>query len=368
MLTLIDRQMLWGFIKSYLVVLTSLLTLYIIVDLFTNLDDFAGKNKPLSEVATDIGTFYGYQLTQIFDRLCEAIALLASMFAIAMMQRSNEQVPLLSAGISTWRIVTPVLLGAFVTLTLTVLNTELIIPNIADKLMSNKEDPHAKKEVPIRGSYEPNGIHIEGDKADRLTGLVYNLRVTIPESVAGNLVHLTAKHAIFHPDPSIGRGGRWELMQTNPPEIEGWDRKNPILEPLDTGRFLLHVREVSFAAITRNPNWFSFASTWRLYQEMQRADVARIPSLAVLFHVRLVRPVLGMVLVLLGVSVILRDQNRNIFISAGICLILCGLFFGLVYTCKIMGESDFLSPALAAWLPVIIFGPFSLVLFDAVHT
>ena len=75
-----------------------------------------------------------------------------------------------------------------------------------------------------------------------------------------------------------------------------------------------------------------------------------------------------MVLVLLGVSVILRDQNRNIFISAGICLILCGLFFGLVYTCKIMGESDFLSPALAAWLPVIIFGPFSLVLFDAVHT
>ena len=83
---------------------------------------------------------------------------------------------------------------------------------------------------------------------------------------------------------------------------------------------------------------------------------------------RLVRPVLGMVLVLLGVSVILRDQNRNVFISAGMCLILCGLFFGLVYGCKMMGESDLVSPALAAWLPVIVFGPFSLVLFDAVQT
>ena len=97
MFTLIDRQMFWSFVKSYLVVLTSLLTLYIIVDLFTNLDDFAGKNKPAKEVVIDIFTFYGYQLTQIFDRLCEAIALLASMFAIAMMQRSNEQVPMLAA-------------------------------------------------------------------------------------------------------------------------------------------------------------------------------------------------------------------------------------------------------------------------------
>ncbi len=368
MFTLIDRQMFWSFVKSYLVVLTSLLTLYIIVDLFTNLDDFAGKNKPAKDVVIDIFTFYGYQLTQIFDRLCEAIALLASMFAIAMMQRSNEQVPMLAAGISTWRIVTPILAGAFLTLSLTVVNSEMIIPQIADKLMSTKEDPHAVKEVPVRGAYEPNGIHIEGEKADRLTRVVHNLRVTIPESVAGNLVHLTAKQALFHPDEKSERGGRWELMQTNPPEIDGWDRKNPILEPLDTGRFLLHVREVDFSSITRNPNWFSFASTTRLYQEMQRADVARIPSLAVLFHVRLVRPVLGMVLVLLGVSVILRDQNRNVFISAGMCLILCGLFFGLVYGCKMMGESDLVSPALAAWLPVIVFGPFSLVLFDAVQT
>ena len=90
--------------------------------------------------------------------------------------------------------------------------------------------------------------------------------------------------------------------------------------------------------------------------------------MAVLFHMRLTRPILGMVLVFLGLSVILRDQNRNVIISSGMCLVLCGVFFGINYTCKMLGDNDYLSPALAAWMPVLISGPFCLVMFDAVHT
>jgi lipopolysaccharide export system permease protein len=33
-----------------------------------------------------------------------------------------------------------------------------------------------------------------------------------------------------------------------------------------------------------------------------------------------------------------------------------------------LGDNDLVSPVLAAWLPVIAFGPFAVVLFDAVHT
>jgi lipopolysaccharide export system permease protein len=73
-------------------------------------------------------------------------------------------------------------------------------------------------------------------------------------------------------------------------------------------------------------------------------------------------------LVLLGLSVILQDQNRNIFISAGLCLVLCAMFFGAAYAAKMLGENDMVPPALAAWLPLVIFGPYALVLFDAAHT
>src|SRR5437762_807451 len=131
MIKLIDRQMIRGYFKAYFVCLTSLLSLYVVVDLFTNLDDFTHRHKGLLAIFQHITTYYGYKVTQIFDRLCEAIVLLAAMFTVALMQRNNEQVPLLSAGVSTRRIVMPVLFCACLMLTLTVLNQELVIPRIA---------------------------------------------------------------------------------------------------------------------------------------------------------------------------------------------------------------------------------------------
>ena len=91
-------------------------------------------------------------------------------------------------------------------------------------------------------------------------------------------------------------------------------------------------------------------------------------ALAVTFHMRLTRPLVGMLLVIMGLSIILRDQTRHVFISAGLCLIMCALFFAAVFGGKFLGTADYISPALAAWLPILVFGPFSIAFYDAIHT
>jgi lipopolysaccharide export system permease protein len=361
---LIDRQMIRGYFKSYFVCLASLLSLYVVVDLFTNLDDFTHQNKNLWDALLRIFTYYAYKVAQIFDRLCEAIVLLAAMFTVAWMQRNNEQVPLLSAGISTRRIVMPVLLCAFFMLGMTVINQELIIPRIADKLALDRDDPGGQKSIPVRAAYESNGIHIAGDRANRDTHTVVPFYCTIPETLGGTLIHLTALQATYVAGPGPRQGG-WELVCTKPMEVEPIAG---ILDQRDSGRYFLHTREVDFKSVTRNPNWFQMASTSQLYGELQRPESTRLASMAVLFHTRLTRPILGMVLVLLGLSVILRDQNRNVIISSGMCLVLCGVFFAACYACKMLGDNEYINPALAAWMPVLVFGPHALVLFDAVHT
>src|ERR1700730_15648824 len=110
MTRLIDRLMVRGYIKSYLICLTSLLTLYIVVDMFTNLDDFTEHHRGngLHPVLKHIGVYYGFKIFQIFDRLSEAIVLLAATFTVAWVQRSNELLPLLSAGVPTRRVVRPI--------------------------------------------------------------------------------------------------------------------------------------------------------------------------------------------------------------------------------------------------------------------
>ena len=106
---LIDRSLFAAFLKAYLLCLVSLLSLYVVIDLFTKLDDFAEAEqvKGLLPLVRHIATYYGYQVIHIFDQLCEPIVLLAAMFTVTMMQRSNELIPLLSAGVSTRRVGTP---------------------------------------------------------------------------------------------------------------------------------------------------------------------------------------------------------------------------------------------------------------------
>jgi lipopolysaccharide export system permease protein len=373
MIKLIDRQMIRGFFKSYLVCLASLLSLYIVVDLFTNLDDFThGKDQPkgLAGVVAHIISYYGYKSAQIFDRLCEAIVLLAAMFTVAWMQRNNEQVPLLSAGISTRRIVAPVLLCAFAMLGLAGLNQELLMPRIADRLVLDRDDPQGEKNLTVHGAYEPSGIHVTGERAMRRGMVVYKLACTVPESLTRNQMHLQAEEARYVPPGSGPRRGGWEMTGTHVTGGQSGEVEKiaGVLEVIDEGHFFLYTREVDFEALTRNASWYQLAATWTLFGDLMRPGAVRSPSMAVLFQMRLTRPLVGMVLVLLGLSVILRDQNRNVFISSGQCLVLCAVFFAFSYACKEMGDYEFVSPALAAWLPVLSFGPFAIVLFDAVHT
>jgi lipopolysaccharide export system permease protein len=367
MIKLLDRQMIRGFFKAYVVCVVSLLSLYVVVDLFTNLDDFTNRGRPLPEVLRHIAGYYGIKVFQIFDRLCEAIVLLSAMFTVTWMQRNNEQMPYLSAGVSTHRIIAPVLACACVMLSLAVLNQELVLPRFADRLMFEKDDPGGEKEMMVKGAYEPNNIVVLGEKATRKNLLVRKFECIIPDSVAGNMIHIQAREAYYTPHGP--RQGTWELLGTQPAELEPIA---DILEVIDSGRCLLHTRDVDFETLTRNANWYQLASTLRLYEELQKQDSARQPmvltQMAVLFHVRTTRPLLGLLLVFLGLSNVLRDQNRNVILSVGSCLLLCGVFFIVCYLCKMLGESAILGPGLAAWAPILGFGPFALVLFDAIHT
>jgi lipopolysaccharide export system permease protein len=364
MTKIIDRLLTRGYFKSYFGCLTALLSLYVVVDLFTNLEAFTRK-PGLRSALEHIGNYYSAHIPVIFDRLSEAIVLLAAMFTIALMQRNNEQVPLLSAGVSTRRIVLPILMSAFVMLTVAILNQEMLIPRIAGQLAKDRDDPEGDKFLPVKGGYEANKIHITGERAVRKDMIVYKFVCVLPEGL-GDHLHLQAEEARYIPPGRGQRCGGWELLKALPA-----DKVEPIpniLDVLDTGHYFLHTREVDFDTVTRNPNWFNTVSTWNLFSELNKSDARGSAAVAVLFHTRLTRPLLGMVLVLMGLSVILRDQNRNVFISSGMCLVLCAVFFAACYMSKTAGDYEYVSPATAAWAPVVVFGPFAIVLFDAVHT
>jgi lipopolysaccharide export system permease protein len=261
----------------------------------------------------------------------------------------------------------PVLLGAAMILGLGVANQELVIPRIAPKLMRSRDDLSGSKELPVQPCYDSTGVHIEAAKARRSGFTVYELNCTIPDRQGNGLMHLSAKEAHYiPPGPGPDTGG-WLLTDTTPAEVPEWG--NPKLaRMIDHGKWFLYTRNLDFDAITRNSTWYMLFSTARLNEILHGTDSRRMEAVAVLFHMRLTRPLVGFLLVCMGLAVILRDPNRHVFISAGMCLVLSTVFFGAIFGCKFLGDHDLIAPALAAWLPVLTFGPIAFVMFDSIHT
>jgi lipopolysaccharide export system permease protein len=369
-MTILDRMLLRNFLKAWAVCFCSLVGLYIVIDLFNKVDEFveASDGTSLGLVRT-MGIYYGYQLVLIFDRLCGVIVLQAGMFTIAWMQRNNELVPLLSAGIPMRRVLRPVFLGTALMLGLSLVNREAVMPRVAEQLQNPANDPHGEKLRAVSGAYEPNGILIAGQTALRKGRVVNNFTCTVPDKIAADgLCNITAKEARYIPKGPQEPSGGWLLTDTTPRELDLARWKEPVLEVLDPGKFFLRTERVDFDVVTRSRTWFQFASTWSIVRELQKTESTHLAAMAVQMHLRLTLPLLTFLMVVMGVALILRDQCRNVFINAGFCLILSAVFYVTLYLSKQLGDAEYLSPPLAAWLPVMIFGPLALALVDAMHT
>jgi lipopolysaccharide export system permease protein len=362
----LDRMFLLSFARSYLIVWTSLVSLYVVIDLFTNIDDFGQKGGGLQSVVNHITEYYSYRVIQIFDLMAEAITLMAAMFSVAWLQRNNELLPQLSAGIPTRRVIRPILLGAAITLALGPLNQELVIPRVADELMKPRDDPDGTKAQAMMGAFDANAVHLEGTVGTRKDQSVMWMYVTIPENAPCGLVHLVAREAKYIPPGSEPQSGGWLLTYTVPETIDPALLPPYLVQVHPTVYFLK--TEADFEGVSRGATWFLFASTPRLRELLERPEPRRQAKIAVEFHRRITRPLVGAIIVLLGLSVILRNPNRHVFISVGLCLSICALFYACVLGCKFLGTNDYVSPPLSAWLPVLVFGPLTLVSFDAMHT
>ncbi len=368
-MTILDRMLFAAFLRSYFICLVSMTSLYIVVDLFTNIDDFFQPGRRILAVLEHIGTYYGYRAIQFYDRLCEAVSLLAAMFTIALVQRSNELIPVLSAGVSTQRVLRPIFTGAIVMLGFGLVNQELVIPRISSALIADRDDADGARELTVQAVYDPNRVHVEGMKATRKDLRVERFYVTLPESGSSRMTHVSAKTAQYVP-PAEGEAmsGGWMMTDATPEVLPEGSYDPAIIKMIDPGKYFLWVREATFTGVTRGKQTVGFASTDEMFRLMQRTDVGRMNQLAVSFHMRMTRPVVGMLLVVMGLSIILRDQTRHVLISSGLCLAVCALFFFAIFVSKFLGNGDYVSPALAAWLPVIVFGPFAFVMYDSIHT
>ena len=76
-------------------------------------------------------------------------------------------------------------------------------------------------------------------------------------------------------------------------------------------------------------------------------------------HARFVQPVLDITLFFLGIPVVLARESRNVFVAAGSAVFIVTAFFLIILTSHSLGMHFLLTPAQAAWAPLMILVPWA---------
>ena len=118
---LLDRYVLRHFLLAYFYCIASFISIWFIFDVSDNISTFLDERVSRSLIAR----YYLTQVPQILVILLPVALLLALLFALGRMSRSNEIVSMLTAGVSLPRLVAPLLLVGLVT---TAVSTALIRP------------------------------------------------------------------------------------------------------------------------------------------------------------------------------------------------------------------------------------------------
>src|SRR5204862_2903499 len=136
-MTTFDRYLLRRYWHVFGVGFLALFGLYFVIDVFTNVTDFFDQQKSSAALVTYIVQYYSYRACYFFGLIGGTLEVISAMVALALVQKYGELNPSLSAGISTFRLMRPLLIGAALVNGLIFLNQELIIPRIAIELQMN---------------------------------------------------------------------------------------------------------------------------------------------------------------------------------------------------------------------------------------
>ncbi|MDR0870029.1 MAG: LptF/LptG family permease [Planctomycetaceae bacterium] len=366
-MTLLDRYLLKNYFINLLFWCLCIIGIFVVFDLFTNLDALVAAGKKAGNVPKIIAAYYFFKSVPLAMMLCSVLGLISAMITVAMMMRNNELVPVQAAGISTLRIIRPLILATlFVAGAATVLR-EIVLPNYLPQLVMEAGNMSEDSGSVLNAAIDnETGIGIHGEKMFQGEKRISKPNFTLPKPLVKQLVRLDAENAYYQPASAEHPAG---FLLVNIEEIPGvlngevlkFKDKQIVFTHKDSPAWVkpdecFIATNVPLGFLASNDAWRTYASTFDLIQAARNKSLDVGNSIHTLIHARLLEPFLDIALLFLGLPTILTYGGRNVFKPMGLSGLLVFSFLAVREGCRFLG-ANMEMPVLGAWLPLIVFGP-----------
>jgi len=359
---ILDQYVAREFMIGYFISLSSVLLLRVLIELFLQLDELSEEQSGVFSVLSNILNYFGPKLFEYFRDFSGMMVLLAAVFSLMRMTRQNELTAVLASGVSLKRIITPIVILGFCLNLLMVIDQELILPQLADKLLRKPDEMSKLKIKRVPPLPDIGESLLTANKYDPQTQTMFNMLVILREK-SQMTGRITAEKAVWNHHLSVwelenGREYGSDLDSQSQKITRGYKNITQYKSELSADNLWLFLNSHSKSLMS------SADLSALLRKRLKPGDRADAIGEK---HFRFTDPIINMVMLLVGLPLLISRERRSTKTSIFLAMIGAGGCFILTFACKLMAGGS-VDPIFAAWLPIIIFLPLSVLALDSIKT
>jgi lipopolysaccharide export system permease protein len=376
---ILDRYIVWSFIKNYLISFFVLVGMYVILDMVFNFDELVEVQERAGvsgldgvlEIVRAAGNYYLYQLPVFFVHLSGMIPVVAAAFTLIRFSRFNEMSAMLSAGVPLLRIASPIIICALVLNGLLLVDQELLIPAIIPQLTRDRQDAGRETsssftQIPAMQDEQHGVLNVARYKPGPGNPVMYEFTLIERNEQLQPVSRLVARRADWDPDSQS-----WALTEGK--RITGLLADSPrrIQDNVPAYKSNITPEEVILYSSGKYVEWLP---TRRIDQLLDRPQQYGALALQRVKHGRFTQPLVNVILLLLAIPCVMTREPTRLKAAATKCLLLTGSCLAVSFLAQQMSGQPIIPewaamwPAIMAWVPILIFGPVAVFLLDRVET
>lgn len=354
----LDRYVFGEFWKIFVVTALGFPILVIVIDLTDNLEKYLNKRVPRADIAMS----YLYWLPDSMFMILPAAVLFATVFSVGNFTRHSEITAAKASGISFYRMILPILVGALFAATLD-LGLGEVVPITNAKRADLLGEARFRADS-VRWNFAhaaEQGRVYKAGMLDRVRGEIRELQIERKGRGPDYPTYvIMAREASWRP-----RAG-WALetgaMHVVPDSMS--DVAFTFERMVDRR---LTERPVDLMAKPRSPQEMRYTELTRFIVALERsggdANVLRVER-----ALKIAIPVTCLIIALFGAPLATSTQRGGAAFGIGISLATTVIFLMMIQLTKAIGGKGLINPDLAAWVPNAVFAVIGLILLARVRT
>jgi lipopolysaccharide export system permease protein len=370
---LIDKYILKQFLSTFFFVVLILLAVVSIIDMTDKMDKFAKAELPTIRILQ----YYGDYIPWIGSLVTPITIFIATVYVCSRMAGRTEVIAILSSGVSFRRMLVPYFAGAFVVALISFILNGWIIPN------SNKTRLAFEVEF-LKGKfyYDKRNIHIQVapdiflylQSYNNTSNTGYHFTMEkfdhnrLIEKFSGNRIEWDTAIQKWHVrDYTIRRIDQIFEKTSQKDSLKVAD--SPLGNIVSSGTsidtaLVIHPKE--FESDYRKHDGMTMGELDEYIQTLKSRGSAGVEVYEVEKYTRYAYPFTVFILVFMGVIVSSRKSRGGTGVQIAIGFILSFVFILFFILFRTFAENGQYPPQISVWIPNIIFGAISLVMYKYV--